>query len=97
MAKEKELKATTVVEGDINTKILAGLCGTTPKALRRRLRAKWYNDGKHTDYAWKAGDKVLNEILASYNKGPMTGAPKGRKGGKKEKVADEVIAEAVSN
>lgn len=50
------------------TKEVAAMCGVTPKALRRVLRAKWYADGKTTHYAWNPTDKVLGEILAHYGK-----------------------------
>jgi len=61
------------------TKDVAAMCGVTPKALRRVLRAKWYADGKTTHYAWNPTDKVLGEILAHYGKklpAKKTKAPK---------------------
>lgn len=98
--KSAKLKPTPVpqVEEVINTKVLAAICGTTPKALRRRLRARWYNDGVHTEYGWKPGDKVLNEILASYGKGPMEGTKraKGKKGKKVEVDTPEVVEEVAT-
>jgi hypothetical protein len=54
--------ATTV----LTTKEVAAMCGTTPKALRRVLRAKWYNDGQMTHYSWTKDDAILKEILAYY-------------------------------
>lgn len=88
---------TPVQDNLINTKALAGMCGTTPKALRRKLRAKWYNDGVHTDYAWKLGEKVLDEILASYGQAPIgtAKAPKGKKN-KVEAPIEPKVEEAVS-
>jgi spore cortex formation protein SpoVR/YcgB (stage V sporulation) len=54
-------------QGDIlTTKEVAAMVGTTPKALRRVLRAKWYNDGQMTHYSWTKNDPVLKEILAHY-------------------------------
>ena len=50
----------------LTTKEVAALVGTTPKALRRVLRAKWYADGKHTNYAWSEGDAILKEIVDHY-------------------------------
>lgn len=62
---------TTKVEptGDIlTTKEVAAMVGTTPKALRRVLRAKWYNDGVTTNYRWTKDDPILKEILDYYKK-----------------------------
>lgn len=53
--------------GDIlTTKEVAAMVGTTPKALRRVLRAKWYNDNVTTNYAWTKSDPILKEIVAHY-------------------------------
>ena len=50
----------------LTTKQVAAMVGTTPKALRRVLRAKWYNDGEHTNYAWAPGDATLKAIVDFY-------------------------------
>jgi hypothetical protein len=52
----------------LTTKEVAAMVGTTPKALRRVLRAKWYNDGKMTHYSWTKNDPILKEILDHYKK-----------------------------
>jgi len=50
----------------LTTKEVAAMVGTTPKALRRVLRAKWYNDGVTTHYAWTKDDPTLKKILEHY-------------------------------
>lgn len=73
-AKKPEAKApksnpkTPVGEDILTTKEVAAMVGTTPKALRRVLRAKWYNDGVTTNYRWSKDDPILQEILDHYTK-----------------------------
>ena len=52
--------------GTLTTKEVAAMVGVTPKALRRTLRAKWYNDGVTTNYRWTKSDPILKEIVAHY-------------------------------
>lgn len=60
--KDKAPNATQI----LTTKEVAAMVGTTPKALRRVLRAKWYNDGVMTHYAWTKDDPTLKKILEYY-------------------------------
>ena len=60
--KDKAPNATQI----LTTKEVAAMVGTTPKALRRVLRAKWYNDGVTTHYAWTKDDPTLKKILEHY-------------------------------
>ncbi len=60
--KDKAPNATQI----LTTKEVAAMVGVTPKALRRVLRAKWYNDGVMTHYAWTKDDPTLKKILEYY-------------------------------
>jgi len=64
----KAQPAPTTTAGILTTKEVAAMVGTTPKALRRVLRAKWYNDNVTTNYRWTKNDPILKEILAHYKK-----------------------------
>lgn len=64
--KPKDEKKVVNMEGTLTTRDVAAMVGTTPKALRRVLRAKWYNDGVHTNYRWTQDDPILKEILKYY-------------------------------
>lgn len=66
--KPKDEKKVVNMEGTLTTKDVAAMVGTTPRALRRVLRAKWYNDGVHTNYRWTQDDPVLKEIIEYYKK-----------------------------
>lgn len=61
-----------VPAGVLTTKEVAAMVGTTPKALRRVLRAKWYNDGVTTNYRWTKDDPILKEIVQHYASAPAT-------------------------
>lgn len=64
--KPKKDKAPNAAQAILTTKEVAAMVGTTPKALRRVLRAKWYNDGVTTHYAWTKDDPTLKKIIAHY-------------------------------
>lgn len=66
-ATPEKVKVPTPTTGVLTTKEVAAMVGTTPKALRRVLRAKWYNDGVMTHYTWTKNDPILKEILAHYS------------------------------
>ena len=63
---EKKVEDDTPEEGLLTTKEVARMVGTTPKELRRVLRAKWYNDKVTTHYRWTEDDPVLKEIVDFY-------------------------------
>lgn len=67
-AKEVKQEAQAKQVKELTTKDVAAMLGMTPKALRRKLRAKWYNDGVHTNYLWKEDDPILKEILETLGK-----------------------------
>lgn len=64
--KPKKDEAPNAAQTILTTKEVAAMVGTTPKALRRVLRAKWYNDGVMTHYAWTKDDPTLKKILEYY-------------------------------
>lgn len=64
--KPKKDKAPNAAQAILTTKEVAAMVGVTPKALRRVLRAKWYNDGVMTHYAWTKDDPTLKKILEHY-------------------------------
>ena len=64
--KPKKDEAPNAAQTILTTKEVAAMVGTTPKALRRVLRAKWYNDGVMTRYAWTKDDPTLKKILEYY-------------------------------
>lgn len=66
--KAPEVKKDTKEEKVLTTKDVAEMVGTTPKALRRVLRAKWYDDKVTTNYGWTKNDPILKEILDYYAK-----------------------------
>lgn len=63
---KEEVKSAPQDATILTTKEVAAMVGTTPKELRRVLRAQWYNDGKMTYYRWTKDDPILKEILDYY-------------------------------